>query len=288
MSPYHRPCTLVDALGLLAEAGDGITVAAGCTDLFPATDRPALQGPVLDITGVDALRGIDRTGYGVRIGAATRWTDIIQADLPPAFDMLKLAGAEVGSVQIQNAGTLGGNLCNASPAADGVPCLLALEAEVELASVRGNRRLLLADFLTGPRQTALAGDELLVAVHIPDHAQGGRSAFLKLGARRYLVISIAMVAVRLVVKDKQVAEAAIAVGACSAVARRLKALETALAGQAANAGLSELVTPARVTNALSPIDDIRADAVYRNDAAVVMLRRALLNLTNPAQGGVAA
>ena len=133
-------------------------------------------------------------------------------------------------MQIQNAGTIGGNLCNASPAADGVPPLLALDAEVELASAAGTRRLPLAAFLHGPRRTARRPDELLTAVLIPAAATEGRSAFLKLGARRYLVISIAMVAARLATADGRVTAAALAVGACGPVATRLPAVEAALVG----------------------------------------------------------
>ena len=145
-------------------------------------------------------------------------------------------------MQIQNAGTLAGNLCNASPAADGVPALLVLDAEVELASAAGTRRLALADFILGNRKTARRPGELVTAVRIPKASAAGRSHFVKLGARRYLVISIVMAAARLAVDEAGlVSEAAIAVGACSAVAQRLPALEAALLGEPADATLAERV-----------------------------------------------
>lgn len=275
MTAYLRPDTIDEALAWLAETR--ATVAAGCTDLFPATEARALAGPVLDITGIAALRGIAPGETGLRIGGATTWSEVIRADLPPAFDMLKAAAREVGSVQIQNAGTLAGNLCNASPAADGVPCLLALDAEVELASVRGARRIPLSAFLTGVRRTARAADEIVTALHIPKRAQRGESAFMKLGARKYLVISIAMVAVRVVVSDGRIAEAALAVGACSPVATRLPQVEAALAGLP----LAEApghIDEAGLAAALAPITDIRAEAAYRPDAAAELLRRALAAL----------
>jgi len=177
---YHRPDTVDEALKLLA-SGE-LRVAAGCTDLFPLTQERALPWPVLDITNIKALRGITQTDTGWRIGGATTWTDILRADLPPVFDGLKLAGREVGSVQIQNSGTIAGNLCTASPAGDGIPCLMILDASVELASVRGNRVLPLEEFLTRARQTALKSDELLTAVHVPDLP--GQSDFTKLGDQR--------------------------------------------------------------------------------------------------------
>lgn len=280
MAAYHRPDTLQGALDVLAETP--VTIAAGCTDLFPATQARALGGAVLDITGIPALRGIARDDGGFRIGAATSWTDVIRADLPAGFDMLKQAAREVGSTQIQNAGTVAGNICNASPAADGVPCLLALDAAVELASTQGRRTLPLADFITGPRRTALKPGEMVVALHVPAAGARGRSRFVKLGARRYLVISIAMVAARLVVEAGRVRRAALCVGACSAVATRLPALEQALTGQPA-ADLSRHVTDNAVAAALSPIDDIRADGPYRAYAAAELLRRALDDLTSPAE-----
>ncbi|MHA3976959.1 FAD binding domain-containing protein [Halovulum sp. GXIMD14794] len=275
MVAYDRPGELHEALALLARGP--MTIAAGCTDLFPATGARALEGPVLDITGIAALRGISLTDPGLRIGGCTTWTDILRADLPPALDMLKQAAAEVGSVQIQNAGTVAGNLCNASPAADGVPCLLALDAEVELASTAGTRTMSLAEFLTGPRRTARAPSELLTAVTIPAEALAGASRFLKLGARRYLVISIAMVAVRLACEAGCVGDAAVAVGACSGVAQRLPRLEAALIGQPVE-GLAGLVRNQLIAPALKPISDVRADAAYRERAAVELVRRALSDL----------
>ena len=270
MGRYHRPCNLEDALSVLA--GGGVTIAAGCTDLFAATDAPELAGPVLDITALDALRGVLATAEGWRIGAATPWAEIARAPLPGGFDMLRAAAREVGSVQIQNAATVAGNLCNASPAADGVPALLALEAEVELASVRGRRRVRLEDFLTGVRQTALAGDEMVLAVHV---------RFLKLGARRYMVISIAMVAVRVVLTQDRIDRAAIAVGACSPVARRLPAVEAALAGLPL-ARAAGAVDAAAIGAALDPITDMRAGAGYRGAAAGELVRRALREIAGGA------
>lgn len=276
VSGYTRPETLEDALAQLAQTGG--RVAAGCTDLFPATGARALQGPVVDITGVADLRGIAVTDEGVRIGAATTWTDILNADLPPACDMLKQAAREVGSVQIQNAGTVAGNLCNASPAADGVPCLLALDAEVALASVAGGRRMPLREFITGPRKTALTQGEVVAAIHLPQSALTGRSRFLKLGARKYLVISIAMVAARLEVTGGRVSQVALAVGSCSAVAVRLNAVEAELIGCAVDHTLANFVNADAVAQALSPLDDIRADAAYRRHAATELVRRAVADL----------
>jgi CO/xanthine dehydrogenase FAD-binding subunit len=268
-----RPADLPDALAILA--GERPKPLAGGTDFYPALrDRPA-PDPVLDLSRLAVLRGVSRTASGWRFGALTTWTEARRAALPPAFDALKQAAREVGGVQIQNAGTLGGNLCNASPAADGVPPWLALDAEVELASLRGVRRLPLGAFLLGPRRTALAPDELLTAILVPDPPEGARSAFVKLGARAYLVISIGMVAALVAAEGGRVTAARVAVGACSAVAERLTALEAALLGLPAEAAaLAAAVRPDHLAP-LSPIDDVRAPAAYRRTAALELVRRAV-------------
>lgn len=265
---YIRPKTLDAALDALSTGS--WTIAAGCTDLFPATERKVLPGRVLDITAIPELRGIRKSDDdGVWLGATTTWRDIIQADLPSAFDGLKLAAREVGAMQIQNRGTLAGNLCNASPAADGVPPLLTLNAEVVLTSVEGMRRLALTEFLRGPRNTALKDKELVCGVFVPNAALGGQGHFRKLGARKYLVISITMCAARIAVEDGIVTEAALAIGSCGPVATRLPTVESALIGHPLNAALIE---DAAVAEHLSPIDDPRADADYRAHAAAEVLR----------------
>ena len=181
-------------------------------------------------------------------------------------------------MQIQNAGTLAGNLCNASPAADGVPPLLALEAEVELVSQGGTRRLALDDFVLGNRMTAKRPDELVAALHIPKTSSRTRSTFLKLGARKYLVISIVMAALLVDLEDDgTVAKARVAVGSCAARAHRLPAVEKALQGQAFDPDLLTRIGEEQL-DPLSPIDDIRGSADYRRSAAVTLIRRSLDSL----------
>ncbi|MBU6498956.1 MAG: FAD binding domain-containing protein, partial [Rhodospirillales bacterium] len=138
MGCYVRPTSLDDALAALAARR--LTVLAGATDHFPARLMPAPAEDLLDITALPALRRIERQEDGWRIPCLATWSDVIAADLPPLFDGLRHAARQVGGVQIQNVATLAGNVCNASPAADGIPCLLALDAEVELASLAGRRR----------------------------------------------------------------------------------------------------------------------------------------------------
>ena len=269
---YLRPKTLGEAI--LHLRTPSIQVLSGGTDFYPALGERVPLKPVLDISGLQELRGITGDANYIRIGGLTSWTDIIRAELPRCFDALKSAAREIGSVQIQNRGTVAGNLCNASPAADGVTPLLALDADVELASAAGTRRMPLAEFIVGNRKTQRRPDELLTAVWVPRTLEDASSSFLKLGARRYLVISISMVAAVLSIGKGRIAAARVAVGSCSTVARRLATLEHDLIGAAARPGLGSLVTPAHLAP-LSPIDDVRATAEYRLDASLILVRRAL-------------
>jgi len=272
MSAYHRPRSLEEALAI--RAATGALPLAGGTDIHPLrTARAAWGEPwrdaVLDLSAVPGLDGITETAAGWRIGARTTWTTIADTPLPPIFDGLRAAAREVGGRQVQNRGTIAGNLVTASPAGDGIPNLLALNAEVECAARDGTRHLPVAEFLTGYRATALAPGEIVTALHVPriDRARG---RFVKLGARRYLVISIAMAAAVIAMDGDRVAEARIAVGACSPVARRLPALEAALTGLHP----SEMARVPQVGHLapLAPIDDVRGTATYRSEAALALLR----------------
>jgi len=253
----------------------GAMIVAGGTDIYPAHVGRPLPASVVDISRIAELQGISATATGLRIGAAVTWSELLAAQLPSAFDALKQAAREVGSRQIQNRGTVAGNLCNASPAADGVPPLLSLDAQVELVSPRGLRQMPLERFITGYRRTALTPGELLTAVLIPNCSIAGTSAFEKLGARRYLVISIIMAAARIEFADGgRIGNARIAVGAASPVAVRLPSLEDDLRGLAPGVRPSSLLAD-RHLEPLKPISDLRAAATYRRDAARTVIGRAL-------------
>lgn len=294
-----RPATLPEALAMLAgpqEGGESPPVPlAGATDLYPAHVGLPVASTWLDLSRIAALREIapvEREGRAwLRIGSLVTWSMLRRAAHPllsgPRFDGLRAAAAEVGGLQIQNRGTLGGNLCHASPAADGVPALLAIDAEVELARTAGSRRLALSDFVLGPRRTARRPDELLTAVWVPLDRAGGsdtRTIFLKLGHRRYLVISAVMLALRLEWSPAgRILDAGAAVGACGPRAVRLPGLAEALAGLDVPA-LLRFADDCRRTGSqaaatllapLSPIDDLRGTREWRLRAAGELLARAL-------------
>lgn len=280
MVPYFRPSTLAEALAIRAR--QPVTVLAGGTDVYPARANRVGWGDmgrddVLDISAIAELKGITEEPGRCRFGALTTWDEMRRASLPPALAGYQKAARDIGGAQIQNRGTLVGNICTASPAGDGIPCLLSLDAEVELTSQHGRRVLPIAQFVDGYRHTACAPDELVTAILVPRPPAGARGNFVKLGARRYLVISIVMAAAVLAADAAGVVtHARVAVGACSAVAQRLPALEHALIGQPAVAA-PDLVNAGQFAS-LAPIDDVRGSGVFRAAAAVDVARDLLVGM----------
>jgi CO/xanthine dehydrogenase FAD-binding subunit len=273
MGAYIRPSTLSEAVQALAESG-GVLLSGG-TDFFPALGNRAAPETVIDISAIGELKGIHVGPEHIEIGGRTTWSEILARELPRGFDGLKAAAREIGGVQIQNVGTIAGNLCNASPAADSVPPLLTLDAEVTLLSAAGPRTIPLSEFIVGNRKTVRQPGEILTRVSIPRHLENCVSTFLKLGARRYLVISIAMVAVNLLLDDqRRIRVARLAIGSCSAKALRLASLEQLLTGETLRPGISRIVSTQHLEG-LSPMDDVRATAAYRTDAAKTLVGRAL-------------
>ncbi len=272
MPSYIRPLALDEALKAL-QAGP-LTIIAGATDYYPSHIGQPLDDDVLDITAVRELRTIETGDNGVHIGALATWTDLLNADLPPWFKGLKQCARELGAVQTQNAGTVVGNVCNASPAADGIPCLMSLNASVTLGAADGARTMAVDEFVTGRREIALRPGEMVTGLEIPTPAHLARSVFLKLGARRYMVISIVNVAAVIEIEGDTVAAARIVVGACSPVANRLTALEQALAGQKPLPALADMAMPEHLSG-LDPVSDMRGTNDYRMDTALTLVRRAL-------------
>lgn len=273
---YLRPRTLDEAL--IALAKDSMSVLAGGTDIYAARCGQAVTEPILDISAVAELRGLQDEQAQLRIGAATTWSDVVRASLPPQFLALQAAAREVGGIQVQNAGTIAGNICNASPAADGIPVLMAFDAQIELSSLAGKRTVPVTEFVLGSRKTVRRGDELVTAILIPKRHHAG-SRFLKLGHRRYLVISIAMVAAVIAADEAGVISyAGIAVGSCSAAAKRLRTLEQKLVGRHVSESLSGIAT-AEDLEELTPMNDVRGTAVYRRDAALTLVKRSIEEVT---------
>ena len=275
MADYLRPTSLDEALAALAERP--WTMLAGGTDVYPANVGRPIVDDILDVTALPELREIGSVDRAIRIPALATWTDVVRADLPAAFDGLKAAARSIGGVQIQNRGTLAGNLVNASPAADGLPNLMALDAVVELSSTTGRREVPVGEFVVGNRRTVRRADELLTSIVVPRPTASARSTFLKLGSRAYLVISVASVAALVDVRQGRVATARIVVGACSEVPMRIESAEARLVGEIASPSLAGAIEPRDIA-ALTPIDDVRGTAAYRRDVALTLVRRAVAEL----------
>jgi carbon-monoxide dehydrogenase small subunit/xanthine dehydrogenase small subunit len=273
---YYRPRSLDDALEILAQRPGEVQPLAGGTDvLVQAKDGQRSRDRLFDLGAVPELRGIEERSDHLWIGASTTHTEAMESPvLWRWLAALPQACAVIGGPQIRNRGTLGGNLANASPAADTVPPLMAAEAVIEIVSANGRREVGIDSFFTGYRQTVLSADELIVGIRIPKRP-GLRSAFLRLGQRQAQAISKVSVAVAMTFKDGRPAWARVALGSVGPTVLRAPETEKALL-----AGGYEGLLRARQTvrDEVKPIDDIRSTREYRREMAGVLLERAVRQL----------
>jgi CO/xanthine dehydrogenase FAD-binding subunit len=259
-----EPRSLGDALKMLRDEGPLVPLA-GCTDLYVALNFGTLRPTrFLNLWNLDSLRGIETRGTALRIGALTTYTDIItSAAVRRRLPMLAAAAREIGGVQIQNRGTIGGNVANASPAGDTLPVLLAADAVVVLRSAAGTRRVPMTSFYTGYRQSVARSDELIVSFEIP--AARGRQWFRKVGTRAAQAIAKIVVAG---VWDTRRGGAPprLAMGSVAPTPLRLSQTEDALARGASLAEAQEVLQ-----REIAPIDDLRSTAEYRRTVAANLL-----------------
>jgi len=270
---YYRPRSLEEALEILAQREGAVRAVAGGTDvLVKAKDGQLDRGALFDLGAVPEMKGIEEKGDDVWIGATTTHTAMMESPLLATWaPALPAACAVIGGPQIRNRGTLGGNLANASPAADTVPPLYAADAVVEVVSISSRRQVPIAEFFTGPRESVLAQDELIVGVRVPKRP-GVRAAFLRLGQRQAQAISKVSVAVAMTFKDGRPDFVRVALGAVAPTVIRARATEKALA-----AGGYEALLKAKqaVREEVRPIDDLRSTREYRREMAAVLLERAV-------------
>lgn len=267
--------SVTHVLDVLAQHGDAMPVA-GATDFVPLVRAGRWRTSLaVEITRLQELRYVSLVEGGLEIGALTTLTELMRSPLVlDQAPVLAEAASQVAGPQVQARGTLGGNICTASPAADTVPALLVLDALVVLVSAEGERRLPLSQFLTGPGQTALGPAELLKGVYIPSVPQGAGAAFEKLGKRQALIISIVNAAALLTSEGGHIREARLALGAVAPTIVRCPSTEAFLIGQVPDDALFAQAA-AHVQEAIWPIDDVRASAAYRRVAAEGLARRAL-------------
>jgi len=276
--PYFRPRSLEEALEILIQRTGEVRPIAGGTDvLVQAKDGKTSAEALFDITAVPELRGIEDLGDHIRIGAATTHTEILGSRLLQKYcPALPMACAYVGGPQIRNRGTIGGNLAHGSPAADTVPPLYAADAKVEVVSVSDRREVVISDFFTGPWQTVLAPDELIVAVKIPKRGNV-RGIFLRLGQRQGHAIAKVSIAVALVFRDGKPDWARVALGAVAPTVIRAPDTERALL-TGGYEGLRRAMEAVR--NEVRPADDLRSTREYRREMAAVLLERAVRRLAD--------
>ena len=256
-----QPRSVHQALRMLRDDGP-LTPLAGATDLYVALNFGTLERTrFLDLWALDPLRRITLRNGALRIGALATYTTLLRSRLVRRhLPMLASAAREVGGMQIQNRGTLGGNVANGSPAGDTLPVLAVAEAVVVLRSVDGERRVPFGDFYTGYRTTVRRPDELIVAFEIPPVE--GRQWFRKVGTRAAQAIS------KVVVAAVRGPRPRIAVGSVAPTVIRLAGVERALTG---GATMDEAAR--RLDQDIHPIDDLRSTADYRRDVAANLLRR---------------
>jgi CO/xanthine dehydrogenase FAD-binding subunit len=270
-----RPRSLPEALDMRAAHPEAMPIAGG-TDVMVFLEAHAIDPPLfMDLWALDGLVGIDETDTGLRIGASTTYTDLIgDPRVVAAAIALVEAAKTVGALQIQNRGTLGGNIANASPAGDTLPVLLALDAEVEVESAaRGARRIPMDGLYTGYRALALEADELITAVHLPRRHRADRQHFRKVGTRLAQAISKVIFGGRVRIEDGVVTEARIALGSVAPTPVRARDVEAALVGSKPDPAAADAVA-----SAISPIDDVRSTAEYRAEVARGVIASWLVSL----------
>ena len=276
---YFQPQALDDALALLARYGEDARIVAGGTDIIVELSRGIRPtSTLIDVTAIPGLRHVALTDGRISLGALTTHNDVVASPLCRQR-ALPLAQAcwEVGAPQIRTRGTIAGNLITASPANDTITPLVALDAEIVLASASGERKLRLGDFYLGVRRTALAPDELLREIRFPAMVENQRGRFVKLGLRRAQAISVIDAAVVLTFDVDVVSEARIALGSLAPTIVRARTAEDFLVGKRLTPEVcSEAAALAGA--AVSPIDDVRGTAAYRLQTLHNLLARALEDL----------
>jgi CO/xanthine dehydrogenase FAD-binding subunit len=270
---FLRPETLAEALALKAERPDAVPIAGGTDVMVELNFDHRRPDALLDLTTVGELTEWSTSDDTVRLGAGVPYSRVI-AELGESLSALAMASRTVGSPQIRNRGTVGGNLGAASPAGDTHPVLLALDARIEAASVRGTRLLRAEEFYVGVKRHALDPDELITAVHLPAHA--GPQQFAKVGTRNAMVIAVCSFALCL-----RGGAVGAAIGSAAPTPRRARAAEEFLAAELPWTSAQALPDSLKrrfgelVAEATSPIDDVRGSAAYRKHALSVLARRTL-------------
>ncbi len=290
MFGYQRPKSIDEALACLHRASGNACLFAGGTDLLPRWSKEALPRPesVVDLKAIPELRGISRVNGEVRIGACTPLSEIeADATVQSAAPVLAEAAGRIACPQVRNRATIGGNLCNASPAADTAGPLLLLDAVVDLAghTPEGGktREVLIGEFFRGPGSTVLAPGEILIGIRFKPLPEGVFTAWDKFGTRPAMEIAVASVGIALEIKSQTMVRTRVAFGSVAPVPMRGYGAEKKLVGNRLWAGVIDKCAAAARAE-IAPITDVRASESYRRDVVEVLLRRLLERVERAVDG----
>jgi len=278
---YHRPTHMKEALSLLNTIKGELKIIAGCTDIIPAIRRGKWSFAdglhMVDIKRIKKLNSVTREGDTIRIGAATRLSDIERSPLIREHaPILADAVSEMASLQVRNTGTIGGNLCTASPAADCAPPLLVLDTKVKVKGIYNEKLVPLAEFFIGPGKTILGPKEILAEIQFSVMNSHGKSCWIKMGRRNGFTFSVVSVATLIKARDGFFDDVRIALGAVSPTPIRALRAEKHLIGKKVNEQIIDEGAKV-VQSEVKPISDVKASAEYRIDMSYILTKRAIVS-----------
>ena len=278
---YISPKTKEEVLEILKQKKSEACIVAGCTNVLPyIKDKKLSEKLLLDICGIEELNYIKKNECEIYIGAGTTISDLINSKIiKEECNILYQAAEQFADPTIRNSATIGGNLADASPAADVAPPLLVLDAILKVESMDGKREISLKDFFIGPRKTVLHDDEMITSIKIKDDSINKNGCFIKLGLRQAMAISLATVALILEVEKDKVTDIRIAMGSIAPTPLRLIKVEGLLKNKKIE---DELIEEAieKVREEVKPIGDVRASAEYRRYVSGILFKRAFKQLTD--------
>jgi len=278
---YISPKTKEEVLEILKQKKSEACLVAGCSNVLPyIKDKKLPAKLLLDISGIEELNYIKESEGKLCIGATTTISDLINSKIiREECNILYQAAEQFADPTIRNSATIGGNLADASPAADVAPPLLVLDAVLEVESMEGKKEISLKDFFIGPRKTVLHDDEMISSIKIKDDTINKNGCFIKLGLRQAMAISLATIALILEVEKDKVADVRIAMGSIAPIPLRLIKVEEFLKNKKID---NELIEEAvkKVREEIKPIGDVRASAEYRRYVSGILFKRAFKKLTD--------
>ncbi len=271
---YYSPESLDEALSLLAELENATPVIGGTDLLIAMRNGVSVPSHVVDLNEIPELNYVKEEEGIIRIGATATHSQVANSPLVAGIHSLVDSVSRIGSPQIRNRGTITGNICNASPAADSAPPLLVHMAEVEIQSLDGKRVIPIADLFAGPKINSLEPGELLIEIRIPVPPAGSASSFKRIGRRKAFTLSVVSAAAYIQMEGETCTDAKVAFGSVAVTPISVPEAENLLTGSKLDEEIINAASKA-VYEAVKPITDVRGTAEYRKDMCPVLMRRAI-------------